>query len=1381
MARIFVSHSSDDPTAATHVRAQLVLSGHDVFLDLDRNDGIPVGKNWKHFLYDELRRTDAMICLVSSAYLASRWCDREIAIAQALGTQIFPLSLQTGLRHPLLDEIEHEDYSTDPTSALAAIDRALRGIEGVTGSWEPGRSPFPGLLPYEPDMQRVFFGRAHETSELAALLRAAHTQGVHEIVTVVGPSGCGKSSLVRAGLLPAMAHEREWWVVPPIVFGSDPVATLAKTLATEANRLGCGWTIPDVLARLAEAEGLVGVTDELLVAASVSGRRSRLLIVIDQMEELLTRVSAEKRADLARILVPAVKGPTTIVTTLRPEFLSPLLASPELGRLVFRPVPLRPLDADALATIIREPCRMAGIRVDADLVRSLVTDTASGEALPLLAYTLEQLVVDVGYQGHLSYRRYREIGGVTGALVRQADTALSGAMMQSGRSSNDVISSLLRLVTVDENGQPTRRRVPYAGLPDATRVELGAFVDQRLLTVDEIDDYVSVGVAHEAVLTGWPPLADAIGTAGIALRTLREVERAADDWRDAGRPRRLLWERGRLASALENLGIRSERVGRNWFFFGWFRTQQIGTSRLDVQNDDREFLRASVRRDRLVRRRAVTVLTILLVSALAATGIAFLNQADARQQERLATARQLIAKARSTVDRDPQTATRLSLAADKILPSEETRSGVLATLTRLRYPRVLKGESGSVSAIASSPDGNTLAVASVPGAPEPEDTGQLRLQRVPTTKLDEGSIVIWDVSNPAQPRRLSSPLTGHVGGIWAMAFSADNLLLAIGDGGGYVTVRELSDRGRAPSIARMFAGGQPVLAITFVPGTRTVMAVTSAGSVAAWNLAEPRKPQLLSRYGTRGVGSAITAAALSIDGRVLATGGADGTVVLWDVAKAVAPRRIGRPINSRTGAVTSIALTQSHDVLATGTDEGSVTLWNLETPTSPRPFAPSLSAHRGQVWSVAFSNDARTLATSGEDASVVLWDLSDPVRPQRIDSSLGGAHSRPALFATFTSDGFTLASGSADGNVTLWDLADRSRPQRLGDPLVEHNGPVWDIAFTQDGGTMASAGNDGSVIVWDTRDPARPRRIDRLLTNTGAVHSVALSPNGRTLAAGSAGTVVLWDLADRERPRKVGVIPSGGPSWVWSIAFSPDGRALATSGQDSEVTIWNVADIAHPRMTAEIETDGTPARSLEFSPEGDTLAVGLDSGKLLLVDVTEPASPRVVGRPLGDHIGWVWSVAFSRNRHLLATASDDGTVNVWNLDDQKNPERVSQVLAGNSFSEFSVAFAPDGLLLAAGGGDNTTMLWDIVDESAPRVVGQLVGHSGPVLSLAFSAGGRILATGGSDSRIILWSMAPLLDIREDATELACAFADGGLTRTQWRQLVPNLQFEQSCP
>ena len=198
--------------------------------------------------------------------------------------------------------------------------------------------------------------------------------------------------------------------------------------------------------------------------------------------------------------------------------------------------------------------RSSAVVLDERLVARVIEDTDSGEALPLLAFTLAQLADGIGRGGQLSEARYEQLGGVQGALTREADAALVDAIAAGGRSREEVIAGLLRLVTVDEQGRPTRWRVRRDELPDSLLTESEAFVARRLLSTDTDNGTVVIGAAHEAFLSTWPPLAEAITASASALRARRAVEHAATDWSENGRPRSRLWGGGQLAATVADTG-----------------------------------------------------------------------------------------------------------------------------------------------------------------------------------------------------------------------------------------------------------------------------------------------------------------------------------------------------------------------------------------------------------------------------------------------------------------------------------------------------------------------------------------------------------------------------------------------------------------------------------------------------------------------------------------------------------------------------------------------------------------------------------------------------------------------------------------------------------
>jgi hypothetical protein len=174
------------------------------------------------------------------------------------------------------------------------------------------------------------------------------------------------------------------------------------------------------------------------------GRRDRLLVVVDQFEELLTQADAAARAVFARVLRPALGRPLQVVATLRPEFLDRLLSSAELADLPTRVHTIAPMRREGLVAAIVKPAQLAGLELDEGLVDRLVADTGSGDALPLLAYTLAQLTEGAARNGiyrhaQLSLTQYDQLGGVRGAIERHANEALKDAEQAGGRDRAAVI------------------------------------------------------------------------------------------------------------------------------------------------------------------------------------------------------------------------------------------------------------------------------------------------------------------------------------------------------------------------------------------------------------------------------------------------------------------------------------------------------------------------------------------------------------------------------------------------------------------------------------------------------------------------------------------------------------------------------------------------------------------------------------------------------------------------------------------------------------------------------------------------------------------------------------------------------------------------------
>ncbi len=1334
MATVFVSHASEDTPLAGEVHGWLTEDGHQVFLDRDLDDGIHVGDRWEARLHERLRWADAVVCLVTPSYVASVWCAAELGIAQSRGSRVLPLRTEPRLKHPLLGSVQYTDVAEDRTAARTRLARALRQVDRTGGfGWPDGRSPFPGLRALDTDEHSVFFGRGREVDQLATLLRSPAERAERAVVLVVGPSGCGKSSLVRAGLLPVMAGEPEWWTVPAVLPGARPVAALAGELAATARQLGLSWTPSGVQARL-DAGELCSMVDDLLAAPE--RRRRHLLLVVDQFEELLAQTAPDERARFARILHEALSGSVQVVATLRPEFLEPLLADPGLSALPVRTETLRPLRSEALRSVVTGPAARAGIGVDDELVTRLVEDTSGGEALPLLAYTLARLADGVSHGGRLLAGRYEELGGVHGALAGQADLALERAVEAGGRSGRQVVQELLRLVTVDDQGRPTRRRIRREDLPARVRSELQPFVERRLLTTDTGSDGgpVVMTVAHEAFLSAWPPLREAIAVDASAIRARSRVEKAAEEWVEHGRAPERLWEGGQLTAALSDLRVGARR--------------SVGRPTPDdevLSADARDFLKRGVRRARRRRRRAVVVVSALLVVA----AFAAVQLRASEREQRLSAARLLLNQADAVLEQDPRTALRLAEAAIHLRPGRETRSALTEHLLTTPYAGTFVEGAGPLSAVAVTPDGRTLVTGGADGGVALWDvtdpagprargsrltTGDQPVERlvvdpaggVLASSSDLGGARLWDLTDPDVP---GTALTAEAGGLEVMAFRADGTVLATAVSDGSVLLWDVSDPARPRRLGPPLVGHEGrVFGMSFGPGG-VLSTAGHDGTVQRWDVTDPDQPRLVSAALLDDAGS-VYAAAFTPDGNTLATTGPDSTIVLWDVGTTAAPpRRIGLPLTGHTDLVDTMAFDPRGRILATGSWDRTVALWDLDDPTDPR----RLAGHTGAVTGVAFSDDGRTLISVGQDGTSMQWDVVDPAQPG--GSPLPGDASKVSAMAVSPSRPVLATAGIMDDAVGLWDVTAPDRPELRGTVELARYDGAEALDFSHDGRRLAVGTDDGTVLLWDVTDPSGPRPLAEMGgPDSGKVHAVAVEPDGTAVLAFTDDfTVTRWDLTDPGDPRPAAREFGGDPGAVYSSTFDPAGRRLVTISEDGVVYLWDVTG-GGPLDGTRMDADAGQAYAAAFAPDG---------------------------------------------LHMLTGNEEDDAL-LWDLGSEGDPRSISLRLTGET-SLTAGAFAPDGRTVATGDSAGAILLWDVTDPLQPRRLGVPLS-TGPdaVRVLVFSSDGRVLASGSDNTAPVLWDLNGLAELEDDVLQRSCRITGGGLDRTEWARHLPQLDYVDVC-
>jgi WD40 repeat protein len=450
--------------------------------------------------------------------------------------------------------------------------------------------------------------------------------------------------------------------------------------------------------------------------------------------------------------------------------------------------------------------------------------------------------------------------------------------------------------------------------------------------------------------------------------------------------------------------------------------------------------------------------------------------------------------------------------------------------------------------------------------------------------------------------------------------------------------------------------------------------------------------------------------------------------------------------------ILALAFSPNGQLLASGGDDPGVILWNVTTEGVKELRSLPQDARTPPI-TLAFSSDGQHLAVGcSGNATIHVYDLKEE------DSTpvpLSG-HSGSVMALAFAPKGLHLVSASSDRTLRLWNLATAGK----AGVVFKYPAVHWinSLGFARNTGRLFSAGQDTTVRQWALE--GEPREVPApLVPPLGSTLAVAFAPDGKALVSANDGEEPLrqWALGREIRMAALGNRTSVG----FLLASAEDGQTLAACGNNgATVQIWRTEASRTSETDLPVQPPivpgGTRVLALTLAPDGKTVATGnLDSS----VRICSLAGPKAnIWQPWSGHAGPVLAVAFAPDGKLLAAASAR-EIRLWNV------ETSRQVYATSTGAPVSVlAFAPDGKTLALGGND--LQLWEVKNNQVkPGSLARLArSHTGPVTGLAFSVDGSRLASAGLDGHVLVHRTTTgqsLANIRLPGPIKGLAFATDG--------------------
>ena len=589
-----------------------------------------------------------------------------------------------------------------------------------------------------------------------------------------------------------------------------------------------------------------------------------------------------------------------------------------------------------------------------------------------------------------------------------------------------------------------------------------------------------------------------------------------------------------------------------------------------------------------------------------------------------------------------------------------------------------------------------------------------------------GNVRLWRTDTYKQVKLFSDEESSSQ--IWSIAFSPNGNIIA--SAGEDKTVR-LWNVATGEKI-QGFEDNQCIYSVTFSHNGRFVL---SAGDerIAIWDVITGNLENEIS------IGNQVNSIAIN-KLSILAIGCQNGLVILYDIRDIKSPQ-IWQTFKIHNKTVRCISFSPDDTTIASGSEDGTIKLWKINSDESLQTLT---SGDIKQVWTISFSQNGKILASGSTDQNpsgidehhnIRLWDL-DNGGFQKL-----GTHNnqlRTLAFCPQAKQSNLLISGGDDHTIKIWDITTQKR-QKI---IQGYTNRIWSVAFSPCGKKLVSGCEDHRVRIWNFQNR---QCIQQLPKHTDWVWFVVFSPDGQMIASASEdNTICLWRLKNEKWVRHNEewvhhTVLKKHTERVRVVAFSPDSKRLVSGGDNRQIILWDLTkpiyqDLQEPRYPAKIlgESKDQHTRrilSLAFSPDGKLIASSSRDKTIRLWNL-ETNEVQI----LEGHDNQVHAIAFSPDGDTLVSGGFDHKVKLWDVKKQI----CIHTLEGHEDRILCVAFHPDGSIFASSGHDKKIRLWSKTTGECIRILPE--GHTGAIESINFSPQGGFLVSSSQDQTIRIWDI-----------------------------------------